>query len=265
MFVLFGVSVNSIADVITNTIQDPGFEMLSGNLPDSDSTPWYTVDENGDPSCITVTNAAHNGTKSVKFNYYYDEVYLIQNTGHQLESGQNYELSMWMMINEQSPNAAHTNISSITMSVWICDTVDGTYEYLTGQAGNLPTVPGEWQKFTKTFSVGPGHNGYYVQVRFAKPNVLTDYKIYLDDTSLGIIQNPPIDEIGDISMEVVDGSNVVISWTGESVGTYAVQYTSNLALGSWSNLAENIPGVSGVMSVTGSISSLQCFYRTIGE
>lgn len=59
------------------------------------------------------------------------------------------------------------------------------------------------------------------------------------------------------------GSGLRISWTGAAYGTYTVQSCTNLVEGGWSNRVENIPGVTGVLSVTNEVTYPTEFFRVI--
>ena len=74
-----------------------------------------------------------------------------------------------------------------------------------------------------------------------------------------------VDSDGDTTITHIGGSEIKLSWLGLEGGTYTVQYTENLALGTWSNLLTDISGVYGTMSNTNSATSAQAFYRVIGE
>jgi hypothetical protein len=74
----------------------------------------------------------------------------------------------------------------------------------------------------------------------------------------------PPTSIDEFAIGMVDGTNVVLSWQGNPAGTYIVQRKLNLVYDTvWSNVVENIQGVSGTMSVTNDTSEPKAFYRTI--
>lgn len=76
----------------------------------------------------------------------------------------------------------------------------------------------------------------------------------------GVIPPTSIEEFG---IGTIDGTNVVLSWQSNPAGIYTIQQKLDLFFGTWSNIVENIPGISGVMSVTNDTTEPQAFYRTI--
>ncbi|VGO18988.1 Ig-like domain-containing protein [Pontiella sulfatireligans] len=58
---------------------------------------------------------------------------------------------------------------------------------------------------------------------------------------------------------------VVVNWVGDSSAKYTLQKSLDLTENSWSNIAENIPGVDGIMVVTNGLSEPQAFYQVIAE
>jgi len=55
---------------------------------------------------------------------------------------------------------------------------------------------------------------------------------------------------------------MIINWIGEEGGTYALQYTTNLTAGTWSNVVEGVTGV-GMINVTNDTMEAKAFYRVI--
>jgi hypothetical protein len=70
--------------------------------------------------------------------------------------------------------------------------------------------------------------------------------------------------VGNLSVGVNE-TNMVISWDGNSLGTYTLQRKLDLVTDRWSNIVENIPGIDRAMSVTNDTSEPQAFYRIISE
>lgn len=74
----------------------------------------------------------------------------------------------------------------------------------------------------------------------------------------------PPSSIEEFGIGITDGSNVVLSWQGNPAGTYTIQRKLDLVYDTvWSNVVENIPGVSGIMSVTNEATEDQAYFRTI--
>ena len=54
-----------------------------------------------------------------------------------------------------------------------------------------------------------------------------------------------------------------LNWVGDSSSTYTIKKSVDLSGNSWSNLAENVPGVDGVMTVSNELSGSQAFYQVM--
>jgi hypothetical protein len=86
----------------------------------------------------------------------------------------------------------------------------------------------------------------------------------IDSLTLKDISTP--DDLGSMTINVAVGTNLVLSWDGETGRSYAMQSRTNLVDGVWSNAMTGITGVTGTMSVTNSdVSAAQEFYRMILE
>ncbi|VGO16315.1 hypothetical protein PDESU_04906 [Pontiella desulfatans] len=71
-----------------------------------------------------------------------------------------------------------------------------------------------------------------------------------------------IPDIGNISVEI-DGTNIVMGWTGEAGTDYLMLKTDDLVEGLWTTNV--IPGEDGQMSVTNDTAAPKLFYRVIVE
>ncbi|MDF7824532.1 Ig-like domain-containing protein [Pontiellaceae bacterium B12227] len=58
---------------------------------------------------------------------------------------------------------------------------------------------------------------------------------------------------------------VMVNWEGDSSAKYTIQKSVDLTENSWSNIAESIPGIDGVMVVTNSMSEEQAFYQVLAN
>ncbi|MCF7864265.1 MAG: hypothetical protein K9L89_05705 [Kiritimatiellales bacterium] len=182
-----GFVSSSYASVTNNLLADAGFEAITGSEPNTNSTPWFSTGEDANASLGTSTTLAHSGAQSARFNYYFDACAAIQDTGVQIEAGKDYTYSMWMLIDEPSVNAAHTNVSSVSCSLYTSASTNGPWAYKSGFFGNVPTTTNEWQQFTGTWAASTLTSlvGNYIQIRFAKQNVNSTYKIAIDDVVFG--------------------------------------------------------------------------------
>ncbi|QHI69435.1 hypothetical protein [Tichowtungia aerotolerans] len=137
---------------------------------------------------------------------------------------------------------------------------------LTGDANPYLTIGGELGNRSVPDSGAPvlinDFNGIIDEIRISTGLVAPEDRLY---NILSFPGDPTIEAIDDIAIEVIGGTNAVLSWMGDSVGTYTLQYRSTLDSGAWSNLVENIPGVDAMMSVTNPITGSLGFYRTTAE
>ena len=57
----------------------------------------------------------------------------------------------------------------------------------------------------------------------------------------------------------------MLNWMGESSAKYTVQKSLDLSGNSWSNLAVDLPGVDGMMTVTNDFSEPQAFFQVLAD
>ncbi|MCF7818003.1 MAG: PEP-CTERM sorting domain-containing protein [Kiritimatiellales bacterium] len=196
---LAGFATNSSADIVANLLQDPGFESLTGNAPDTTTTPWAAVEPTKFPiSSVSGTSATqnyHSGSDAVVFQYYAisPTARFYQDVGTQIVAGKDYELSIWSLLGDKSANAAHTNSTTFNMAIYTSTTVDGTYTYRTGVFNLKPTAPDQWEQFTTTFTAEnlSAWQGEYMRVAFTRPNNSVEYRLYFDDASFGEVSVIP--------------------------------------------------------------------------
>jgi hypothetical protein len=79
-----------------------------------------------------------------------------------------------------------------------------------------------------------------------------------------ILQEDRLIEIGTVSMGLT-AANMVLGWQGNSRGSYTVQCTPDLLLGTWSNVVSDVAGIDGMMWSTNDTGEAQSFYRVIVE
>ncbi len=186
--VVFSFSTCSSAEIVTNLLSDPGFEALTGNNPNSGSTPWFTSGEDQVGSVVPETTLVHSGAQSLVYQFYYDRAAVVQNVNATIDTTKIYESSVYSMIAEPSSNSNHVEDPIIAISIWTSPTFGGTYTY---RAGKFNIVSdGTWKNQVAVFdaSTGPLSSlaGEYIQVRYAKSNVNTTHRIFLDDAAFGI-------------------------------------------------------------------------------
>jgi autotransporter-associated beta strand protein len=68
-----------------------------------------------------------------------------------------------------------------------------------------------------------------------------------------------------IGISSISSSETVMSWEGSVSKNYTLQSRTDLLSGTWSNVLENISGLSGSMYVTSNITGDQAFYRVLSD
>ncbi len=68
-----------------------------------------------------------------------------------------------------------------------------------------------------------------------------------------------------ISGPVSGGTEMEISWVGDSGSTYTVETNSNLIVGGWDTFMSGIAGTGGEITITNIIGPNQTFYRVITQ
>ena len=88
----------------------------------------------------------------------------------------------------------------------------------------------------------------------------------IDQVYLGVTSKPadPVTDLV-ITGPVSGGTQVILTWTGEDGGSYAVQTNSNLIVADWQDLQTGISGTGGTLTVTNTVGPEQTFYRVITE
>ncbi len=274
VFVLLaaGFVSGSQALVVSNLLADAGFEAIVGNEPNAATSPWFTSGEAQVGSFVSATNQANGGSQSVKFSYYYDDGAIAQNTGVRIEAGKSYAVSMWMLIAEPSANPAHTNSSGVVMQLFTSDTVDGTYSLAVAGSVFLPSATNEWQQFTQEWTASNllALAGKYVQVRFAKPNANTLYKIHVDDAVFGeslpvlpgrlLSWDSSTQTGGDYSQAGVTGT----FWSAKMYALNTAQGSTDGTFGSTESGASTLPSCFEVRTVTPDDTDT-CSFRIIND
>ena len=177
------------ADIVENLVEEGGFEGLSVGEPTQVSTPWYDSVPEAQVHIEAQCFSSNYGTNSIVFRHYGRVGYLGQKLGVQVEADASYELGVWMQLSDASTNPSQTNSSSINMTLAVSDTEGGTYGWTgVSNKGIIPTTPNEWQHFTVVFDSNSLTNfvGDWLEIRFVKEKVNSQYKIYLDDATFGV-------------------------------------------------------------------------------
>ncbi|MGO9527920.1 MAG: cellulase family glycosylhydrolase [Verrucomicrobiia bacterium] len=130
--------------------------------------------------------------------------------------------------------------------------------------GNNPAVS---TTVTGTLGGTPGSaiNSVALYNQFAGQGA--NYDLYFNSMSItGCVSSVPAGPFNISSFQVLNGSNVVISFVTTNGASYAVESTSNLVPGAWSTVTNNILGTGGMVSITSSVppGATQQFYRGRG-
>ncbi len=83
-------------------------------------------------------------------------------------------------------------------------------------------------------------------------------------TGSGLLRVSGSDSLA-ISISSINGAETVMAWEGSASKNYTLQSRPDLLSGSWSNVLENIGGLSGSMYATSSIAADQAFYRLLSD
>jgi hypothetical protein len=247
--------MNGYAGVVSNLFSDAGFEELVGNEPNAATSPWFTNGENADGSFISATNEAHSGTNSAKYHFYFDDGAIVQNLNAQWDTNTFYEVAIWMLTAELSPNGTHSNTPTINIGLFASTNSGASYDFIaTLYGGAINSDTNLWEKFTAVID-GSDYSdihGADIQIRFNKPNKDTTHKIHIDDASFGEYtpDTPP--------------DNVLIGYYG-SAGTN-IDYTAagisgNLYNGKIHQLNANAGSTDGTYGSTNGASALLTAYE----
>ncbi len=199
--------------VVSNLLVDASFEALVGDEPNTDTSPWFTVGEDGSFKAQVSTDYAVTGLQSVKVANN-DSVSIIQNTGIQLDTNKTYGAVAW--ISTRDPGGIHTDAPGLTISFFTSPTIDGTYTYRAGfffdQKNNTPDI---WERYSGSLAGShsnfEGHHGEYIQIRFIKVDNGTSHWLYMDDLEFG-------EFTPDVIPPPVAPENLLIGWYGADSG-----------------------------------------------
>ncbi len=91
----------------------------------------------------------------------------------------------------------------------------------------------------------------------------SNFEVSGDGTTLTIAVLPP-EEVGDISISTLSGSDLEISWNGVAGHTYTLEYKSELTEPTWTVIDDTMTGT-GTITITIDASESKAFYRVTGE
>lgn len=191
LIVLTGFVMCSYSAVVTNWVQDPGFESLVHPEPNTDSSPWVAQESSIWPVQLD-HDIVHSGTNAVVYQYYGNTDVVRQDlpAGLAIDSSATYEARFWMRLDEKSTNVAHTNESLV--QVMISTTTNGvhgsTYQWLTSEYGLIPSAPYQWEEMVVHFrgSEFTGLDGEYIRLAIKNSNASCEYRVFIDDVQFGI-------------------------------------------------------------------------------
>ncbi len=135
---------------------------------------------------------------------------------------------------------------AFAFEVWF--TADDTANQMDFWRGNVSSILGGAKHTT-------GNVSQDFPIAVSDPNPANDMVFALAN-GLSLVNS-----VGNVSVSI-DGSSIIASFDGELGGIYALQRTTDLVLGTWSNVVENISGV-GPINVTNDTTEANAFYRII--
>ncbi|TWT86382.1 PEP-CTERM sorting domain-containing protein [Neorhodopirellula pilleata] len=198
LFFLLTSAASVQAAIVSNLVQDPGFESTVSPVLTSTSTPWFTIGEdnevnNNSTSVIQVTGSpgsgVNSGSRAAQFAFYFDAATIVQNLGVQYDSSKTYEFSFYSRISNLSANSLHINPSTINASIWTSSTINGTYASR-GLISGLTSTTTDWTEhrfdIASTFGTLGSFSGEFLQIRLDKPNTNTTHRISIDDVAFGV-------------------------------------------------------------------------------
>lgn len=95
-------------------------------------------------------------------------------------------------------------------------------------------------------------------------SMLVSYDSGNDETVVSIYTPPP--SIGNILIDILpSGTNYSLQWSSENGASYAVESTTNLVSGAWTDVATGLAGNGDTLSVTGATDAVQFFFRVYLE
>lgn len=182
------VSIVWVVSARANILSDGRFTSGKGTYPDEKTSPWFTTGEQGGWAALTDPERSRDDSgQSLKFNRWRGDLNVLQNTGHIIQSGHDYHISLWMMTDEPSDDPSHTAKPGIFVTVASAKQPDGPYHYRKQFFWETTTSKhGVWECMEGTIEADLLENwiGEYIQLRIVKKSLNSSHAIWVDDIQL---------------------------------------------------------------------------------
>jgi len=183
----------TVGGVWANLLEDGQFVSEIKSYPDSDTSPWFTLHEEGVWSVeMDDSRSFDPGGQSIKINRWRGGVNVIQNTGTKVEFSHDYSVSLQMMTGDPSTNAAHTASPGIWVTISSAKDPRGPYIYRKQFFWEKTTFEhGRWETCAGLIAAQDLSSfvGEYMQLRIVKPSAKTSHTIWIDDVQLSSRDN----------------------------------------------------------------------------
>jgi hypothetical protein len=146
---LAGLAVNGWGGVVTNWVDEAGFEGLSGAThPDAGTAPWFTSGESDSGWVQREQTIVNSGSQSIKISEA-GNAQVVQDLGLTLDSNTVYEMSFALRMDDLSSDAALSNDTSVGVLFSTSETLDGSYTWSGKSIYNQkPSTTGVWETVT---------------------------------------------------------------------------------------------------------------------
>ncbi|RKX47691.1 MAG: hypothetical protein DRP64_00360 [Verrucomicrobia bacterium] len=129
------------------------------------------------------------------------------------------------------------------------------------------TVEINYASATTNFSLGTYATGFSDSSRFVEVKTRRNGDVGTWDwrvDNLKIALGDSLQSIGDITLELLSGTELALTWATESGFDYALETKADLVVGDWATNT-TVSGTGGDVTVTTGVSEVQSFYRVTGE
>ena len=177
------------AYIETDLITDGGFDTFAAGSsnPDEGTSPWDSTETGTDAGMRMNAENHISLPNAIQWQYYAATSATFQNLGVTVQSGKDYEVSLWHAIGD--PHSTYTNDTMFEVSIWTSATVDGTYTEAVAKTNASTGAEDTMYNYTSTFTAAElsGVVGQYMQLRVGKilSGANAQYKLWIDDVKFG--------------------------------------------------------------------------------
>ncbi|VGO16431.1 hypothetical protein PDESU_05022 [Pontiella desulfatans] len=176
-----------------NLLSDAQFSGGKGTYPDETTSPWFTAGEKGGwATLIDSERSFDNHGQSLKFNRWRGDINVLQNTGHVIQAGHDYHISLWIMTDEPSDDPAHTAKPGIFVTVASAKQPDGPFHFRKQFFWEITTSKhGVWERIEGSIDAADLEEwiGECIQLRIVKKSLNSSHAIWVDDIQLHSLSN----------------------------------------------------------------------------